>query len=162
MMHQLSETSAERSPLEAAATDSFAFGPFVLFPGRQLLLEKGAPVRIGGRAFDILKVLVQRPGDVVSKRQLMSRAWPDLVVDEGNIKVNIAALRRALGDACGRPRYIATEVGRGYRFIAPVRLSEPHDRAPLSAMLARRRGNLPACTTRIFGREAAISSIRQE
>ncbi|HTV19284.1 MAG TPA: winged helix-turn-helix domain-containing protein [Polyangiaceae bacterium] len=147
---------------EGDGVGRFAFGPFVLIPDRQLLLENGAPVRIGGRALDLLKALVQRQGDVVSKRQLMSQAWPDLAVDEGNIKVNIAALRRVLCDDSGQPRYIATEVGRGYRFIAPVRLSEPCPARPPADAPSERVGQLPPCATRIFGRTAAITSIARE
>ena len=105
---------AERPPR------SFAFGPFVLIPERQLLLKDEAPVRIGSRALDILTALVERSGELVSKRELISRAWPDTVVEESNLKVNMVALRRALGDGRGAAQYIATVTGRGYRFIAPV------------------------------------------
>ena len=108
---------AERTPR------SFAFGPFVLVPERQLLLKGDVPVRIGGRALDILTALVERPGELVSKRELLSRAWPNTIVEEGNLKVNMAALRRALGDGPGAAKYIATVTGRGYRFIAPVQTS---------------------------------------
>ncbi len=101
-------------------TRAFEFGPFLLQPERQLLLKLGTTVRIGGRAFDLLTLLVERAGELVSKQELISRAWPDIFVDEGNLKVNIAGLRRALGDCPAAPRFIATVVGRGYRFIAPV------------------------------------------
>jgi DNA-binding winged helix-turn-helix (wHTH) protein len=99
---------------------AFRFGPFLLQPERQLLTRLGAPVRIGGRALDLLTHLVERAGELVSKRELMSRAWPDTFVEEGNLKVNIAGLRRALGECPERPRFIATVIGRGYRFVAPV------------------------------------------
>lgn len=106
---------AERKPFRI-----FRFGPFLLQPERQLLMNLDAPVRIGGRALDLLTLLVERPGEVVSKQELMSRAWPDTFVEEGNLKVNIAGLRRALGESPAGPRFIATVVGRGYRFVAPV------------------------------------------
>jgi DNA-binding winged helix-turn-helix (wHTH) protein len=99
---------------------TFQFGPFLLQPERQLLLQLGTPVRVGGRALDLLTLLVERAGELVSKQDLISRAWPDTFVDEGNLKVNIAGLRRALGECHAVPRFIATVVGRGYRFIAPV------------------------------------------
>ncbi|HJU40550.1 MAG TPA: transcriptional regulator, partial [Tahibacter sp.] len=99
---------------------SFAFGPFVLVPERQRLLKDDTPVRIGGRALDLLTALVERPGEVVGKRELLARAWPNTVVEEANLKVNMAALRRVLGDGPGAAPYIATVVGRGYRFVAPV------------------------------------------
>ena len=99
---------------------TFAFGPFKLQPERQSLLKHGRPVRIGGRALDLLTALVQRPGDLISKSELLSFAWPAIFVDEANLKVNIATLRRLLDEDADAPRYIATVVGRGYRFIAAV------------------------------------------
>lgn len=98
----------------------FAFGPFLLKPEQQLLLRREAPVRIGGRALDILTALVEKPGELVDKRTLISRVWPNTYVEETNLKVNVAGLRRALEDDPRLPRFIATVVGRGYRFIAPV------------------------------------------
>jgi len=141
----------------------FIFGPFTLVPERQLLLRGTAPVRIGGRALDILSALVERPGQLVGKSELMARVWPRTIVDEGSLKVNMAALRRALGD--GGPddaRYIATVVGQGYRFIARVTASELADLALPSAVAAPRRHNLPTGTTRIVGRADAIAAIRRE
>ena len=100
----------------------FAFGPFRLMPERQLLLQGDTAVRIGGRALDLLIALVERPGELVSKHELIAFAWPTTTVDESNLKVNMAALRRALSDDAGAARYIATVSGRGYRFIAPIRM----------------------------------------
>jgi DNA-binding winged helix-turn-helix (wHTH) protein len=99
---------------------SFRFGPFVLEPERQVLLKNGAPVRIGSRALDILTALAERPGEVVSKRELMALVWPDTFVEESNLKVNMVGLRRILGESPMAPEYIATVVGRGYRFVADV------------------------------------------
>ena len=117
------------------ALASFAFGPFLLLPGQQLLLDNREPVRIGRRALDLLTVLVRRHGELVSKEELLAEAWPGLRVEEGNLKVNIAALRRVLGEAAGPPRYIATVVGRGYRFVAPVRT--PQAPGPARDILGR-------------------------
>jgi DNA-binding winged helix-turn-helix (wHTH) protein len=100
----------------------FVFGPFRFAPGRQQLLREGAPIRIGGRAFDILMALVERPGEILSKEELIARAWPSTFVEEGNLKVQIAALRKALGDGHAEPKYIVTTNGRGYRFVAPVEI----------------------------------------
>uniref|UniRef100_UPI003101619E winged helix-turn-helix domain-containing protein n=1 Tax=Neorhizobium sp. EC2-8 TaxID=3129230 RepID=UPI003101619E len=86
------------SDLAPRPSRSFAFGPFQLLPERQLLMRGKTPVRIGGRALDILTMLVERPGDVVGKRELLSRVWPATIVEEGNLKVNMAALRRALDE----------------------------------------------------------------
>lgn len=100
---------------------SFAFGPFLLQPERQLLLRDGRAVRIGGRAFDILTMLASRPGQLIGKHELIEIVWPSLFVDESNLKANMAMLRRALGESHAEPRYIATVIGRGYRFVSPVR-----------------------------------------
>lgn len=99
---------------------TFAFGPYLFIPSRQLLLNKGKAVRVGGRALDLLMALVNRPGELLSKRQLLEEAWPTTTVVEGNLKVHIGALRRALDDDADSARYIATVNGRGYRFVAPV------------------------------------------
>jgi predicted ATPase len=98
----------------------FSFGRFVLIPARQALLRGGAPVRIGTRALEILSVLVQRPGAVIDKRELMSMVWTDTFVDDSNLKVHIAALRKALDEECSESSCIATVIGRGYRFVEPV------------------------------------------
>lgn len=98
---------------------AYVFGPFRLLPNRQLLLRDGAAVRIGGRALDILTLLVSRPGEVVGKKELIDFCWPDTFVHEDNLKVNIASLRRSLGSDSDEP-YIATVAGRGYRFVASV------------------------------------------
>ena len=103
---------------------TFAFGPYLLIPNRQLLLSHGRAVRIGGRALDLLTAFVTRPGQLLTKRELLEEAWPRTTVVEGNLKVHIAALRRALDDEAESSTYIATVTGRGYRFIAPVETGE--------------------------------------
>lgn len=103
---------------------TFAFGEYLFIPRRQLLLKNGQAVRIGCRALDLLTAFVQRPGEMLSKRELLEEAWPSTTVVEGNLKVHIAALRRALDDDADLAQYIATVNGRGYRFIAPVHCSD--------------------------------------
>jgi predicted ATPase/DNA-binding winged helix-turn-helix (wHTH) protein len=98
----------------------FSFGPFVLIPARQALLRRGAQVRLGTRALEILTVLVQRPGAVIDKQELMSLVWTDTFVDDSNLKVQIAALRKTLDEDGSQPSCIATVIGRGYRFVEPV------------------------------------------
>lgn len=139
---------------------SFAFGPFVLNPEQQMLLEDDAPVALGGRAFDILTALVERPGVVVSKTELMARAWPNLTVEEANLKVNIAALRRALGEKAGSLQYIGTVIGRGYRFVAPVRSTQPVRPAP-ERRTAVGQSNLPPAIAGIVGRACDITQIKK-
>jgi DNA-binding winged helix-turn-helix (wHTH) protein len=113
---------------------SVSFGPFRLLAAQQLLLEGDRPVRLSSRALDILVALVERRGEMVSKRELMALVWPDTVVEEGNLKVHVAGLRRALGDGRGGHRYLINVPGRGYRFVAPVVLAEePQRPAPYLA-----------------------------
>ena len=75
-----------------------AFGSFRLVPAQRMLSEDGKPVRIGGRALDILAALTERAGETISKEELIARAWPDTVVEEAALRVHVAALRKALGD----------------------------------------------------------------
>src|SRR5246127_4723076 len=98
-----------------------SFGPYQLLAAQRLLLEGNKPVRLGSRAFDILTALVERTGEVVGKEELIARAWPKTFVEEANLKIQVSALRHALGDGQGDNRYVATVVGRGYNFVAPVR-----------------------------------------
>ncbi|MET0350084.1 MAG: winged helix-turn-helix domain-containing protein [Rhizobacter sp.] len=144
--------------LISEAPKSFAFGPFQLMPDQQLLLEGDRTVRIGGRAFDLLTALVERHGQVVSKTELMSRVWPGLVVEETNLKVNIAAIRRLLGEGSGPPRYVATVVGTGYRFVADVRPAPARPPAHRPAA-SRRVGNLPPLARRVLGRDDVIQAL---
>ncbi|MGE6697307.1 winged helix-turn-helix domain-containing protein [Hyphomonas sp. NPDC076900] len=116
----LAKTADTPDEAHATGTRTFLFGPFLFQPERQLLLKVHRPVRIGGRALDLLTRLVERPGEVVSKKELFACAWPETCVDEANLKVNIAGLRRVLGESADAPRFIATVNGRGYRFVAPV------------------------------------------
>jgi DNA-binding winged helix-turn-helix (wHTH) protein len=100
-----------------AAEASFEFGRFrVLLRRRQLVVDDG-PIELGTRAFDLLLVLLEANGSLVTKDELISRVWPGIIVAEENLKVQIAALRRALGEDRD---VIRTEFGRGYRFTAAV------------------------------------------
>ena len=94
--------------------EAFVFGAFRLLPAQRMLLEDGKPAHLGSRALDLLVALVQSAGDTLHKDQLIACAWPDTVVDEGALRVNVAALRRALGDGRGGNRFIANIPGRGY------------------------------------------------
>lgn len=142
-------------------TRSFAFGPFLLLPERQLLLENETPVRIGNRALGLLTALVERAGTVVAKRDLFAQVWPDTFVEESNLKVHMVALRRILREEAGT-RYISTVIGRGYTFVAPVRIVGRSDAPVERPTDNRRRHNLPASATRLLGRAAAVKAIRDE
>ncbi len=136
----------------------FVFGSFRLIPAQRMLLEGGKPLRLGSRAFDILATLVESAGETLRKDQLMARTWPDTVVDEGALRVHVAALRKALGDGQAGKRYIANIPGRGYSFIAPV-THEQRQPAIAPTNGAAVRGNLPAPLTRIVGRDGIIAAL---
>ena len=102
------------------ATSEIVFGSFRLLPSQHLLLEGEKPIALGSRAMDILLALVERPGELVTKEELMARVWPNVFVDPANIAVHISALRRALQDRCNGNRFIINIPGRGYRFVAPI------------------------------------------
>ena len=121
---------------------AISFGPFLLLAEERLLLEGHRPVRLGGRAFDILTFLIERAGEVVGKEELIARVWPQTFVEEANLKIQVNALRRSLGDGRGGNRYIVTVVGRGYNFVAPIRVEEPSRTRP-AATTSTTRHNLP-------------------
>src|SRR5258708_22289825 len=136
-----------------------AFGPFRLLVAQRLLLEGATPVRLGSRAFDILAALVERAGEVVGKEELIARAWPQTFVEEANLKIQVSALRRALGDGQGNNRYIITVPGRGYNFVAPLRHEKPAEAALSSTVAPASVHNLPFAMTRMIGREEAVAAL---
>ena len=138
---------------------TISFGPFRLLAAQRLVLEGDKPVRLGSRAFDILAALVERAGEVVGKADLIARAWPQSLVEDSNLKIQVSALRRALGDGQDGQRYIVTVPGRGYNFVAPVRLEAPST-PPLSPrFLSAGMHNLPLALTRMIGREDVVSAL---
>jgi DNA-binding winged helix-turn-helix (wHTH) protein len=104
----------------------YAFGPFRLDPQRRQLMEHGQPVLLTPKVLKTLCVLVAHAGQVIGKEELMKEIWPDVTVDEGNLKVKISLLRKILGEG-----YIETVPGRGYRFRDDIRfledVTEPDD-----------------------------------
>ena len=139
-------------PLSAAA--SIRFGSFCLWPEQRLLLQDKQPVHLGSRGLDILIALLERPGGLVGKDELMARVWPNTFVEPNNLTVHIAALRRALGDGRQGNRFLINIPGRGYRFVAPVTAS-----AQRPASVAAQSHNLPAMVTRLIGRHETVSRL---
>lgn len=136
---------------------TYSFGRFRLVPRRQLLLLEGRPVKLGGRAFELLQLLVQRCGELVSKNELMTAAWPGTFLHDSNLKVNMSSLRRSLGDTQIEPLYIATVARRGYKFIAEVEISIGELEDDLG--LAEPALSNPPSLRGIVGREADIDDI---
>src|SRR5206468_6869413 len=132
---------------------AISFGPFRLLAGQRLLLEGDRPVRLGSRAFDILAALVERAGEVVGKEELRARAWPQTFVEDSNLKIQVSALRRALGDGQAGNRYVVTVSGRGYNFVAPVRREETLRAASAPPAPSTPPHNLPFAVTRMIGRD---------
>ncbi|HEX2010551.1 MAG TPA: winged helix-turn-helix domain-containing protein, partial [Roseateles sp.] len=96
------------------------FGPFTLQPAHRVLLEGAQPVHLGGRAFDLLLALLERPGEVLSTPELLARVWPGSVVEPGSVRVHLSALRKALGDGRNGRRFIINVPPGGYCFVEPL------------------------------------------
>jgi predicted ATPase/DNA-binding winged helix-turn-helix (wHTH) protein len=137
---------------------AISFGPFRLLPAQQLLLEGDKPVRLGSRALDILVALAERAGELVTKEELVGRVWPNTFVEEGNLRVHVAALRRALGDGHAGARYVLNVPGRGYRFVASLSVTEPVP-SPPSPAATEAGHNLPAALTRMVGRNDLVDAL---
>ena len=136
------------------------FGPFQLDPGQRSLLRDGKPVRLGSRALEILIVLTGQPGELISRQLLMERVWPSTFVDEANLRVHIAALRRVLGDGSAGERFIATVSGRGYSFVAAVdSMQSATAESAMGADAPQETHNLPAPLTRTIGRDNVVRQI---
>ncbi|MGO4620965.1 winged helix-turn-helix domain-containing tetratricopeptide repeat protein [Ensifer sp. 2TAB8] len=110
----------------------FAFGPFVLDPGAGTLLRGEDPVAIGYRGLRLLAALVGRAGEILGKADLMDAAWPGTAVEEGNLTVQIAQLRKLLGPAADGGEWISTVPRVGYRFTGNTRQLGAAKRHPLS------------------------------
>lgn len=145
----------------------FAVGPVLIRPSERRAYLQGQPLALGARAFDLLLALVERRERVVGKEELLALVWPGLVVEEGNLSVQVSALRKVLGDTA-----IATVPGRGYRFTAPV-VEQAADGAPppgppsertatsrADSPAASAPGWLPASTTPLLGRATALAETQ--
>jgi DNA-binding winged helix-turn-helix (wHTH) protein len=142
--------------------DGLSFGPFNLLVRERLLTRAGIPIELGARAFDILIVLTSTPNEVVSKKDLIARVWPDVVVEEGSLRFHMINLRKALGDGKDGARYITTLPGRGYCFVAPVaQAGASRDDMPGGAA-AFPHANLPNHHDRMVGRDDDILKLSKQ
>src|ERR1700756_5120158 len=113
------------------------FGPFELLSTKRVLRRNGVTLSLGSRALDILFYLAERPGKIIGKKELIDHVWPDVTVEEGSLRVHVAAIRKALRDGQFGNRYIASVKGRGYSFVeSVVRLEDSTERRRLAAILA--------------------------
>ena len=136
-----------------------SFGPFCLFVGERRLEKDDESLQLGGRALDTLIALVDRAGEVVTQKELIARVWPDVTVEEANLRVHIANLRKALGDGREDARYIVTVPGRGYCFVAPVTAAAPQSSPPRETTVSDRLQRLPPRLTRMIGRDDNICAL---
>ena len=141
------------------ADETYVFGSFQLVPAQRLLLNNGRPLRLGSRALEVLIALAECAGDTVSKDELIGRVWPDTVVDEGALRVHVAAVRKALGDGREGNRFIANIPGRGYSFVAPVTREQRQEVPAPPPNQPANSGNLPALLTRVVGRDEVIATV---
>jgi Tol biopolymer transport system component/DNA-binding winged helix-turn-helix (wHTH) protein len=103
------------------AKPKYEFGPFCLDADRRVVHRGGEVIPLAAKAFEILLILIENRSRVVEKDELLKLIWPDTVVEERNVAVNVSTLRKVLGDRLDSHEYIVTFAGRGYRFVAPVR-----------------------------------------
>src|SRR6266513_1431055 len=105
---------------DGAVHRKLRFGPFELSICERVLRRDGQVLPLGDRALDILTYRADRPGEVIAKQELIDHVWSDVTVEEGSLRVHVAAIRKALGDGQFGNRYIANIKGRGYAFVGTV------------------------------------------
>jgi predicted ATPase/DNA-binding winged helix-turn-helix (wHTH) protein len=140
------------------ATAVFAFGPYRLFPSLRRLERAARAIELGSRAFDILCVLVEHAGEIVTNRELMARVWGRVLVGEGSLRFHINALRNTLAQDNLGAEYVKNVARRGYYFVAPVQrtaVEPPASTDPTRVEL----GKLPRRPGRIVGRTAEIQDL---
>jgi TolB-like protein/DNA-binding winged helix-turn-helix (wHTH) protein/Flp pilus assembly protein TadD len=118
---------------KSSSSGFYEFGDFRLDSKRRLLLREGGIVPLTPKCFDVLLLLVSHHGQVVSKDELMSRVWPDTIVEENNLNVNVSLLRKTLGEKPNDHQFIVTVPASGYQFVAEVRLIDGGDNGAAEA-----------------------------
>jgi predicted ATPase/DNA-binding winged helix-turn-helix (wHTH) protein len=156
-------------PSASSPAPILRFERFELRPQQRQLLVDGQPAELGARAFDVLQALAERAGRLVSKNELLDLVWPDVVVEENNLQVQISGLRKLLGTGL-----IATIPGRGYRFTAPLQAdavapaagagadttaAAAASPAPAADTLSKLRTNLPEVLAPLIGREDDLAAV---
>src|SRR6266496_2224921 len=143
---------------DGAVHRKLRFGPFELSIGERVLRRDGQVLPLGDRALDILTYLADRPGEVIAKQELIDHVWPDVTVEEGSLRVHIAAIRKALADGQFGNRYIANVKARGYSFVGTV--------APLAGSIEtrndkpRQQSRLAARPPVMIDRESVLSEVK--
>src|ERR1700744_1168896 len=133
------------------------FGPFELSIAERILRREDKVLPLGSRAFDILIYLAERPGEVIAKQEIIDHVWSDVTVEEGSLRVHVAAIRKALGDGQFGNRYIANIKGRGYSFVGAVVSATEGTKAGRDQ--SRPQGRLPVRPIMMLGREKVVSEV---
>src|SRR6195256_1366824 len=141
----------------AAVHRKLRFGPFELSIGERALRRDGQVLPLGDRALDILFYLADRPGEVIAKQELIDHVWSDVTVEEGSLRVHVAAIRKALGDGQFGNRYIANIKGRGYSFVGTVIPDTGNTESRNDKF--RHQGRLPVRPITMIGRETVVSEV---
>jgi predicted ATPase len=142
----------------SCTNDVVTFGPFRLFVDERLLKKDDESLPIGGRALDLLIALVERAGDVLTHKELIAKVWSGVTVEETNLRVHVAAVRKVLGDGRNGARYISNVAGRGYCFVAPAqRQLKQSTTAPVRPVKSH---TLPPRLGRMIGRDECIDALR--
>lgn len=141
------------------AVHRLSFGPFELLRDRRMLLRDGVALSLGDRALDLLIYLAERPGEVIAKKELIDYVWPNVTVEEGSLRVHVAAIRKALGDGQFGDRYIANVQGRGYSFVGSV--VRRQDGVTRDGETFERQGHLPTRPAMMIGRDALVVEIKE-
>src|SRR6516164_2699512 len=128
-----------------------SFGPFQFIPRERRLTRHSEPVKLGGRALDILNVLLENEGEVVGHKEIMARVWQGIFVEEVSLRVHMAALRKALDTGERGPRYLTNVPGRGYSFAAKTSRRSLENVASLAPLYP-----LPAALPHMVGRDEDI------
>ena len=151
-----------------AVEQEIAFGPFRLDRGNARLLRDGRPVAITPKAFDVLDYLARRPDKLVTKDELLSAVWPDVIVGDASVKVCVRESRKALDDGAKTPKFIETVHRRGYRFIGAATPLAATPAAPVAGPPPAIRMTAPAAPARashaqplVVGRGREIEQLRE-
>src|SRR5882757_1220607 len=149
--------SRPRTMVDDEPQGNLQFGPFELSSRERELRRESEVLPLGSRALDILIYLAGRPGEVIAKRELIDHVWPDVTVEEGSLRVHVAAIRKALRDGQFGNRYLANIKGRGYSFVGTI--------DPLAGGTENRnakfspQGRLPVRPIMMIGRETVVSEV---
>src|SRR5277367_1756807 len=143
--------------------DVLSFGPFTLFVAERLLKKADEPIPLGDRALDLLIALAERAGEVVTHKELISAAWPNVTVEKGNLRYQMATLRKALGDGRDGARYVSNVAGRGYCFVASVTRSGAARTVRATGIDTKERvQRLPPRPARMVGRDDTVRGLAQQ